>query len=434
MQTIRLMTSYQFRCVIRKHSLLLVGMFLYAINALAIEQSVPQTSEDFERFFQSDDWLLAGKDSRKIMDRFEGQEISELDLGNRLVYCRALFQKGDFKEVEIALPGLIAESLVECDSIHLIPLLRLWAQVNKTRLSFDQAEANYQYLVHAYEQLGNQIGLAETYIDLAEFSRATTQYREGLEYIEKALLIDKSTKLPLRMLARLYGRQAALFGEGFRGYAEAEKVSIKALQIAERLGDADLVATFCNELGFIYTRQGGNEALTYFSRAEAIWNATGNYRYLAQVRINIARHYLFLKDEKAAVTKALKVVAECKSYGWKTLEWSAFEIVNKAYAQSGDLLNLNHSVESALSVATTIQEEQHSIEIKEIHAKYRAELVKKEMKIAKAEKALEKAQAKQKTTLVIALVSGVVLLLLAAAALLFLANRNKHKTKTLLGE
>ena len=409
----------------------MVGVLLLNIGFAQTEDTA-----GLQALFQSEHWAKAESDPGEVVEALKPvitQEgaTSHVRLSEQMLYCKALFHQGAFMEAELQIPTAIHRALQIADSNALIPLFRLSARINKVRLHFDKALEDYQFILHAYQTQENRTGEAETYIDLAEFSRAIFQHEQGLAYIRKVKEIHAQHPIPTRMLARMYGREAALHCEGKKDYHQAEKVSLLALKQAEVIGDSDLIATCCNELGFIHLTLQDLSALPYFERAEKIWTDMGNYRYLANVRLNMARHFLAEKKGEAAVKKALLVLSESKIYGWESLEWSAQELLATAYAQAGDLDMLAKSIDETLKIAASLQEERHSKEFTEALALHKADLAEKELEIAHAEAERMRAQSRQQRIQLWSSLGGSALLLLLAL-IIYLAYRNKQHANALL--
>lgn len=391
-----------------------------------------KSGSDFQAYFASSLWTNAEKQPAETMQDLRAQMQPDSNwtswpLEQTLAYGQALFYNGQYVELEKSVPVLISRSLELADSSQIIPVLRLTATVYKIRLRFTESVALFNDILLLYEASNNPTGKAETFIDLAELNRSIYKHDQGLAYIAKALAVHQEHGIPPSMLARLYGREAALYNEGPKDYQKAEQASLLALEQAEKLGDKDLIATSCNELGFIYDRLNElSKSLAYYKRAEAIWDELQYLRNLNNLRMNIARLELKLGNKDESIARGLNVLKTSQQHDWKSLEWAAYEFLSIAYAKTGDFEASGDYLEKTIQTATALQEERHSLELTDALAKHEADLARKELKIAtiKNEKAKVEADQRNQQLLMSILLAALLFIL---SAVIFWAYRSKSK-------
>ncbi|MGD1844956.1 MAG: tetratricopeptide repeat protein [Salibacteraceae bacterium] len=311
-------------------------MFLGGLSVFAAQAG----SVDFENYFSGKKWALSQTNPATVIAELQKNFTTQEDwstqpLDQSVTYLHALFHHGEYLAFENAEAYVVRRCLREADSTALIPLLRIVAANQKVRIRFEQSRNLLQAILQFYQKPRNPVGEAETYIDLAELCRAENRYDEGLAYIAKAHQIHRSAGIPLRMLARMYGREAALHNEGAKDYQKGKQASLRALEQAEKLGDRALIASCCNEMGLTYQKLYDYEAaMNYYRRAEALWEVLNHQRYLARAHLNMASLHNKLGDKQACISLTTSVLARSKQYDWKSLEGFAARLLMRVHANA----------------------------------------------------------------------------------------------------
>lgn len=116
--------------------------------------------------------------------------------------------------------------------------------------------AALDYLINAmriFEDLGKDKSLVNAFIDIAEFYRRTQDFSNAQLFIEKAKNKYNQVELnDLRLLNKIYHRSAAIHNEYSPDVNNSIQASNKALAIALKIGDSNLMAISYNELGYTY--------------------------------------------------------------------------------------------------------------------------------------------------------------------------------------
>ncbi|MBX7094723.1 MAG: sensor histidine kinase [Flavobacteriales bacterium] len=116
-------------------------------------------------------------------------------------------------------------------------------------------------------------------LEIAEFYRKTAQHAKAKNYLQQAF--DNYEKSQLRdtlLLIRMNNRAAAIHNESTPDVRVSIYYSRRALDLAKRIKDRNLMATSENELGFTYKNLRQNDSSEYYyQEAEKNWFAVGNY-------------------------------------------------------------------------------------------------------------------------------------------------------------
>lgn len=325
-----------------------------------------------------------------------------------------LYRTGNLDEANIWTDTLVAILLADQQiTLEEATAARSAARVKKVMTDFKVSLDLYQKLLELHQKGKDREAIATACIDLAEFNRATFNHKIGLHYIAMAEEVFSDTLWPPRLESRMLGRASALYSEGFPGDERALDLSYRALEIANRLEDKELIATSCNELGFLLNSEA---SVAYYKRAVDIWSELDRPIKESRVSLNLARYYMSSVKLDQGIGLAIEVLRKARINNWSNIRWSATELLAAGYAKKGNRDSASVYTIRALQEATALHEERRSVELTQALAKYEATIAQKELVIQKQElknanSELEAQSLKQKLmlTMVIGLALGLLL-------------------------
>ncbi|MCH2234664.1 MAG: tetratricopeptide repeat protein [Crocinitomicaceae bacterium] len=125
----------------------------------------------------------------------------------------------------------------------------------------------------------------------AELNRVLVKYDAALKNLEEAEMLLEQSDLEISLKIRIYDRYAAIYASK-DGSVPARYYSIKALFLAEEIGDLNAQAVSHNELGFNYEHSGQiDSAIFHYNKAINIWSEIDSPVYLSNVLGNLGRLY-----------------------------------------------------------------------------------------------------------------------------------------------
>lgn len=290
---------------------------------------------------------------------------------------------GDFQEAEYWGDSLARRAVNDPISTPFeAKILRTLAVIKKVQAKFDDALVLYDKVLAFHKLNNDKLKIAEHYVDMAEFHRSIFNYESGFDYIAKARAVFRDTIFPRRLYARLLGRQAALITESDGPKKEVIELSKEAIRIGEEIADDEIVATSCNELGYVL---GNEQSQIYYERAIEIWKVMGRSMDENHTKLNLATAL----NREGRLTEAIliseSVLTNAEEQGWVYLEWLAHEFLGTAYVKKGDWDQSAIHVDKALHTAILLQDNRHSRQLKIALAKNEADMAQAALEIQKQE-------------------------------------------------
>jgi len=250
-------------------------------------------------------------------------------------------------------------------------------------------------------------------ISISEGYRMKKETGKGIELLKSLLLIKN---LSNENRAHIYNRLAALNGyDGEEGCEATIRYSNLCIELAEQLGDKDLIASSRNELGYIYMKESKLvEAEEYYTKAYQHYIKAKKNVYAANVAINLSKIYLNKVDYEKAQNIVDTVMSLLNEDDYKNM-------FMRLYLQKAVVYEYWGKFDSAykyVSLGRVAQKhyflDRMDDQVFEMNAKY--ELQQKENEVFEARMLKEKQQ-KENYFLIIIIV---VLLIVVIAILIFL--------------
>lgn len=297
-------------------------------------------------------------------------------------YIKLNAEVGDYKEAEEWGDSLVKRTFsgivrTEFDA----NVARELGRIKTIQTKFDEALELYTDVLEFHQSLNDKPNIATDLIDIAEFQRSIFNQELGLTYIEKAKRVFDDTIYPPRIYARLLGREAALIQEASGNETEVERLSREALKIGETIGDSVIVATACNELGYVLVN---GESPIFFKRAISIWHKLGRRLEEFHSTLNLARWCRDNDRLNYGIVLAESVLQASLENEWYSEAWMANEFLAGAYALDGDYKKSSLHVSDALHMAIRLQENRHSRQLRIALARNEATLAQSELELQKA--------------------------------------------------
>lgn len=210
-------------------------------------------------------------------------------------YLQALGKEklGQYRKVDSIITNALSSLDFSNDSNLYMDYLSLLAEQKKITDDFESSvKLNYKVLSYHMNQR-DTLRMVKSHIAFGELYRATENFALGLSYLEKGevLLNEYAKDPPLELYCGVYNRRAAILLQIGKELDSVEVLSKKVIRMANEIGDNDLEATSCNELGFLYLNLGNPEAKKYLHRAIKLWDKMGYDIYAANARLNLAQFY-----------------------------------------------------------------------------------------------------------------------------------------------
>lgn len=287
------------------------------------------------------------------------------------------YEQGYYELADIITDSIAAEIQAKGISSKLdISILRQSAFAKNAMTKSEEAIGLLSIILDYYLKSDDKLGLANTYIDFAEFYRSTFSYSLGMEYIYKAknILVSYPNELVLR--ARMLGREAAIQAEGYKNAENTIRASKTVLTLAKAAKNDDLIATASNELGAAYDND--LRSISYYSTAIVIWCKLGKIENVNNAVLNVARAYLNYNFKNEAISLGEEILATCKKNNWLSLQWLTHEFLAEAYSKSNRWNESSNEMHAALQTLTLIEKQKQT-------QKLILEIRKHEMILAKKE-------------------------------------------------
>ncbi|MFT6946135.1 MAG: two-component sensor histidine kinase [Vicingaceae bacterium] len=225
------------------------------------------------------------------------------------------------------------------DSILFIKYLLILADLQKVNFEYEESLKNLYDVVLISRRLNEAYIQIDARISMGELNRATQNYELGLENLSAAedLLNDYRGKDKQRLTARLYDRRSSIFIETKTFPDSIERMTLKSIDLAKKLGNIDLLAGSSNILGCHYLGKNppNLKAELYLKQAMQLWDSIGFEIYAVTARQNLARFYLAVKKHQEAIEILLLIEENVSKSTWEFHEGYVNGLLGDAYEDMG---------------------------------------------------------------------------------------------------
>lgn len=281
--------------------------------------------------------------------------------------------------------------------------------------------------IDIFEEVGSVEQRGRSKISLGELYRKIGNHSKAKEVLRSAL---PNTNAFSYQRARCLNRLAAVCSE--TGMLDSSLYySYGSLEIANSIGDPDLIATCENEIGYVLRLQNKfQESLPHFMKADSLWRSVGMLRYASNPIHHAAVVYRSIGEVEKGLYITHKAYAMTNGKGWYQIEMNQLDDLKAMH----DLLRNEDSVlyydRERLQAAINFRTKQYEVNTKMVEALYTQkenEQTIREQRIELRNKALEKeAISRERTTLWI-IVSLIVVILLIIFVYAFNQHKLQHK-------
>ncbi|MEW6469096.1 MAG: tetratricopeptide repeat protein [Bacteroidota bacterium] len=282
------------------------------------------------------------------------------------------------------------------------------------------------------EELNDKKGMAGTLNNLGIIHKNQNNYSEALKYYERALNLNRETGNKLWIGKNLYN--IGVVYRIMKQYDMALEHQLKSLAIYEELNNREDMANSYQALGNIYKDQGNRiKALEFYLKALAFVREFNDKHGESTLYDNIGTVFLndSLPDE--AITNFEKALLLARAVGSKvatarTLDnlGSAYEMRYRFSRKAADLERALRYYREFFYVRDSVVNEEATMQVAEMQAKYDAEKKDREILLQEAEIQKGRAEAEKRNVLLTAFITGFVLVLVLAFYI-YSSYRQKQK-------
>ncbi len=398
-------------------SLFYFGLFAQDQNPLSsfnvLENSLKYTAPDSLKSYAN------SLDSNTI----QGRAFKEWFTG------RSYFWNSDYPNAYLHLEKAL-ELIKQLDDEILLG--ELYLHLSAALAVVDEQGRALSYALEANELLsehGSNEQQTRAAITLGEMYRKIGDYKNALSILNRTL--HSTADLSINR-ARCLNRLAAVSSEVGK-LDSSMYYSYSSLEIANMIGDPNLIATSENEIGYALRLQDKfQESLLHFFKADSLWRSIGMLRYAS----NPIHHAAVVYRSIGEVGKGLRITHEAyantKGKGWYQIEMNQLDDLKAMH----DLLNNEDSVlyydRERLQAAINFRTKQFEVNTKMVeilYAQKENERTIREQGIKIRNEALEKEAINRERTTLLIIVSLIVIILL----IIFIYAFNQRKLQKRLG-
>lgn len=191
----------------------------------------------------------------------------------------------------------------------------------------DQALTYYFQALKLHDEVGNRAEKASVYGNLGVLFTNQGDYREALDYLNKALYLKK--KYAPDDLAVNYLNLGVVY-EGMGDLEKGFRYNQLALKTAEEVGDPLNIANACNNIGtYYYKKRRYREAIPYLSRAIILCDEIEDFPGKAWDMANLGNCYLELEKADSALILFHEARIIARDYNYPEL---SLNLAEKFYA------------------------------------------------------------------------------------------------------
>lgn len=289
--------------------------------------------------------------------------------------------------------------------------------------SYEKAYKYYTNSIASYEKANDSIGIASTYLELANFYKKKNQLAESKQCIEKALQIGITTKNGI-IIANSYNN-LGLYFETIYKLDTAIRYYSMALEKYKDISNDNGVSYSLEYIAGIYkTEKKYKLALNYLLESLSYRKKTGNKNAIAISIVNIGELYAVQSNNNEALRYFNQCIELCKEIKYNDLLAYTYFYTSKIYKAKQDYKNAYNYQDSAMIIQELLNEELNSKQLKEIQTKYETENKEKLLKIKDLKIAKQDLKLANNKTIIYTLI-----LLFLGSAFVFYIAYSRYKTK-----
>jgi len=302
----------------------------------------------------------------------------------------------------------------ECDSI---------LNAAKYHLKRSQPDAAIPLLLSLLDSTNFDETTFEANINLAEAYRQKREYNKGIDLIyftlERYDLSDKDKAFAYNRLAALYDEHD---NQQIHGKDSAIRYSELCIQLAEKIGDKNLLATAQNEIAFVYrVKHELEKSVDYCQKAYNNFLEIGLNEYAINAAINLSGIYIDLHQNEKALEINKEAFLLSSEDEYRNLYMRLYLTKANIYQAMGDYKNAFEAMSTAREMQKAFYDDRIRLQINEMSAKY--DLQTKEFQIKEIENTRKISDQKRKYQSIILVITVITFLII------LLTLHLKRKTK-----
>lgn len=282
-------------------------------------------------------------------------------------------------------------------------LAEVYLDLSSSLAVVDKYGRALSYVLEANElisQKGSEQQKITMAISLGELYRKIGQHKDALAILKETL---PKTEDFSYSRARCLNRLAAVYSETGR-WDNSLQYSYRSLEIANALGDLDLIATSENEIGYALRHKGRlREALEHFFKADSLWQSLRRLRYAANPMHHISVVYRSLNEFEKGLIHTREAYSLIKGKGWDQIEMNIHDDLKMYHTYFGNEDSVLFYDRERLQAAINFRTKQFEVNTKMVEILYTQkenEQTIREQNIKLKNEALEKeAMNRERTTL-----------------------------------
>jgi serine phosphatase RsbU (regulator of sigma subunit)/Tfp pilus assembly protein PilF len=302
-----------------------------------------------------------------------------------------------------------------------------------------------EYYQNSYElqmEIGDKFGAASSLNNIAVIYNDQKDTAKAMEYFKKALQMyrdagDNLHETELQHSAKLgegtaLNNIAALF-EKQHDTARALRYYNDALAVRRDAGDIRGIGSTLNNIGALYSNQGDlARALRYYAEALSVREGAKDKRGVAMTLNNIATVNMKLGNADSAITKAQRALSIGEQIGYPDVIAASSKILSEAYASLGHYEDAYRMHVLFKEMTDSMYNDATKKAVFKQQMKYNIAQHDAELKTAQDVKDAQAAEAQEKQTTIIYVVSGALLVMIVLALFILKGYREKQKANEII--
>lgn len=275
--------------------------------------------------------------------------------------------------------------------------------------------------------------IADVYVLIAEFYRATAKYDYALTYLNKVRSIVARGEASPAAEMELYSRLAAVYNEK-NYYRDSIPVFSKiCIDLGRKYDDQHVVATAMNELGYYYSDTDKQASIAYYQEAIAIWKKLHYLRYEAHCLLNKFRQHNDDFSAQEQINQLLDIIDRIGDRPVISKRLELHEMISSRYESIGDATQALVHYKKYLQLYNAQQILNNQRALDEIQEKYETERNQRTISEQEAElsnQRLEKAEGEARIRQLLWIAAFLLVLLLAVGYAVYRVRLSNRLLKT----
>jgi len=279
--------------------------------------------------------------------KVERESLVQEELAARLEVAASEPERRELLEKESAFVTEVLASLLNSSGYR-----------HRVHGDFNAALRCYQLAQTVAEKIGDQVGLAGSWINLGGLKQAQSDYEQALLCYQKGLALYQAAGI--KRGAALTEEKLSHFYRELGNYRQAFECAQKSLRLYQEANYQKGIAEALDELAIVYSIQNNSsQALAHLERAMKIFEELGDKLQIAISRNEMAREHLALGHDERALELYQEILKQTAGYGDRAGAAVIRDEIGSIYAAQGryaEALDYHRQALSVLEAAGTKRE------------------------------------------------------------------------------